>query len=269
MVVCDVEATCWAPPATGARRPDHRHAAEIIEIGAVRLHPDQLTVTDHFTCHVRPERHPALSAFCTELTGITQAQVDAAAPFGPAFDAFMAWVGPADGVDLVAWGPFDHFKLSTQAVAAGRPAPGWRPVDARQRFADWWRWTRRQRGHMGLAAALAAAELAPQGQAHRALDDARNTARLWAHICDPRRASAQAQLVLQVLAAHDPQPIHRGFVSAVDDTARRWYERALKELKRAGAVRVSSGDAHAVLSPRGREAVAALGSTGPGGSAAV
>ena len=39
---------------------------------------DTLKVVDEFASFVRPVRHPQLTAFCTELTSITQAQVDAA-----------------------------------------------------------------------------------------------------------------------------------------------------------------------------------------------
>src|SRR5262249_50105945 len=65
-VVFDLEATCWDTP-----RP--RDAMEIIEIGAVALHPVALEPADEFTSFVRPVVNPQLSPFCTALTSITQA----------------------------------------------------------------------------------------------------------------------------------------------------------------------------------------------------
>jgi DNA polymerase III alpha subunit (gram-positive type) len=38
------------------------------------------------------QHHPTLSAFCTNLTGITQDQVDSAPEFPEAFRAFRQWL---------------------------------------------------------------------------------------------------------------------------------------------------------------------------------
>ena len=41
---------------------------------------------------MRPTEHPVLDPFCTGLTGIQQAQVDAAPPLAEALAAFEAWL---------------------------------------------------------------------------------------------------------------------------------------------------------------------------------
>lgn len=97
-IVVDVEATCWAEP-----RP--RDRMEIIEIGAVRLDED-LNLAGEFTSFVGPVVEPALSAFCTELTSITQAEVDDADPFSMVFPEFIDWIGDAE-VRLCSWGFYD------------------------------------------------------------------------------------------------------------------------------------------------------------------
>jgi inhibitor of KinA sporulation pathway (predicted exonuclease) len=38
------------------------------------------------------QHHPVLSAFCTELTGIQQEQVDPAPTFDEAFSQYMQWL---------------------------------------------------------------------------------------------------------------------------------------------------------------------------------
>src|SRR5689334_7820859 len=103
-LVVDLEATCWAEP-----RP--RDRMEIIEIGAVRL-DDALSVVDEFTSFVRPVVEPTLSTFCTELTSITQVDVDAADPFSIVFPAFTDWIGDGEA-RLCSWGFYDvgQFRL--------------------------------------------------------------------------------------------------------------------------------------------------------------
>mmetsp|Transcript_34873 Transcript_34873/g.31382 ORF Transcript_34873/g.31382 Transcript_34873/m.31382 type:complete len:328 (+) Transcript_34873:226-1209(+) len=49
---------------------------EIIEFPIVLVDTKTLEVVDKFHTYVKPEVHPKLSSFCTELTGITQDKVD-------------------------------------------------------------------------------------------------------------------------------------------------------------------------------------------------
>ena len=54
---------------------------EIIEIGATLVNREGREL-DHFQRFVRPLRRPLLTLFCRELTHISQAQIDGAAPLG-------------------------------------------------------------------------------------------------------------------------------------------------------------------------------------------
>lgn len=74
-LVIDLEATC----ADDGSIPDNER--EIIEIGAVLVETAGLTTVEEYQSFVRPVQHPVLSPFCTELTTITQAEVDAAPLF--------------------------------------------------------------------------------------------------------------------------------------------------------------------------------------------
>jgi len=51
---------------------------EIIEIGAVMVEAQGLTVIDEFQTFIKPVRYPILTEFCKSLTSITQEQVDQA-----------------------------------------------------------------------------------------------------------------------------------------------------------------------------------------------
>src|SRR5690349_16506863 len=75
IVAIDVEATCWKKGIFSKKK-------ETIEIGAVLMSLDRdESQWPEFQTFVRPKSFPRLSTFCRELTGITQADVDAAPPF--------------------------------------------------------------------------------------------------------------------------------------------------------------------------------------------
>lgn len=167
-IVFDLEATCWEQATTVDRQ-------EIIEIGAVELGAD-LSIKREYRAFVRPTREPRLSDFCVRLLNIRQADVDAAMTFGPALDAFAAWIGPAP-FELCSWGAYD---LTQIVVECGRLArslpPGFeRHVDLQALFS-------RAKGVKAptTEAALELCGLEPAGSRHRALDDARQIARLAA-----------------------------------------------------------------------------------------
>src|SRR4029453_8282178 len=77
VLVVEVEATCWesAPP--------EGEENEIIEIGLCLLDVKTGERREHESLLVRPERSRG-SAFCTELTTLTQEQVDQGIPFAEA-----------------------------------------------------------------------------------------------------------------------------------------------------------------------------------------
>ncbi|WP_419923386.1 exonuclease domain-containing protein [Candidatus Poriferisodalis sp.] len=165
-VVVDVEATCW----DDLRHPHSER--EIIEIGAVRL-DDYYVEQSWFSQTVRPVRHRELSEFCTQLTGITQAEVDAARGFAEVLADFVAWAGAGEHW-LCSWGVYDRRQLAYDAEFHGVALPEWfvtRHVDIRRGFIRW-------RG-IDRCSLLHACKLIGQpfaGAHHRGLDDARNAA---------------------------------------------------------------------------------------------
>jgi 3'-5' exoribonuclease 1 len=232
-VVVDLEATCWS-----ARTQPEKHAvqgaeSEIIEIGAVRLDGGLRPVAE-FQRFIRPVRHPRLSDFCTQLTHITQAQVDAADRFPVVYSALLDWMGSPAGVVLVSWGAYDHDQLVLEALAAGLPQPGWTSLDAREEFIDWARGHTGQRLRFGLGRALLHVGIAAVGTAHRGIDDARNLAQLFGHIRDPRHRSPDASRVLEVLHERHPRPANLGHLRARWPDAKTWFPRTSRELVRLG-----------------------------------
>ena len=153
---------------------------ETIEIGAVLVRVETLEVQAEFATLVRPVRHPTLTAFCTELTTITQAMV-AEAPLFPAAMAAFAQEMPLSGPGVVfgSWGEFDRRQLEQDSAYHGIPYLLPVHLNLKRRFSELLGSSRRARRRgFGVAEALAICHLEFEGTAHRGLDDARNIARL-------------------------------------------------------------------------------------------
>lgn len=170
LIVFDLEATCW--------EPEEPERVEILEIGAVDLGrcPAGGGPPDHgeFSEVVRPVTTSALGEFCLNLIPISQVEADGADPFPIVFGRFVDWIG--DGPFwLGSWGSFDRTQWTLECRRLGLAMPrGFAGhIDFRREFARW----KRVRPP-GLKAAMEAAGLTMEGTTHRALDDARNLARL-------------------------------------------------------------------------------------------
>jgi inhibitor of KinA sporulation pathway (predicted exonuclease) len=165
--VIDVEATCWdgdPPPGT---------PSEIIEIGLAVV---DLSVQERVSRHrllVRPARS-AISAFCTHLTGLTQAEVDTGMSFAEACrlltTEYQAGVRP-----WASWGDYDRNQFTRQCHATGTAYPfGQRHTNAKLAFTRAYGLRKRP----GMAQALRVADLPLEGRHHSGVDDAWNIAAL-------------------------------------------------------------------------------------------
>ena len=150
---------------------------EIIEIGAALVNQDGREL-DHFERFVSPVRRPLLTHFCRELTHISQGDIDSAASLPAVWLQFERWLGHhrARVVGWASWGDYDHKQLQEewrnhQLSSALQQLPY---VNLKQRFAQ----ARQLHRPVGLNSALQLAGMQFSGQQHRALVDARNTARL-------------------------------------------------------------------------------------------
>jgi len=169
LIVVDLEATCSNDNSVPR---DHM---EIIEIGAVLVDTNDLSVEDEFQSFVQPVRRPQLTAFCTELTGITQDMVADAATFPEAITAFKDWMSPGKRHAMFgSWGDYDRkqFAQDCRHHTVDYPMPA--HINLKQKFSD--RQGRRKR--YGMAGALRLCGLALEGDHHRAFDDARNISKL-------------------------------------------------------------------------------------------
>ena len=173
IVVVDVEATCW-------KKGVFSRTKETIEIGAVKLLRDRApSKWPEFQTFVRPRRLPRLSSFCRELTGINQEDVDAAPRFPDALQLFFEWSQPLERVVLASWSRYDLWQLDLDLKAHELPELDFPFLDVKKLAA-------RIVGAKNFEATARA--LTPDSldmTKHRALPDARRTARILNRLLRP------------------------------------------------------------------------------------
>lgn len=192
-LVIDLEATCSQAP----EAPIPRHVMETIEIGAVLLDPSFAPVGELQT-FVRPVRTPRLTAFCTKLTSIRQADVDGAPTFPEAMEALARFLGDGERPRFCSWGDYDRHQLTQDAAYHRVALPlGAAHLNLKRRFSE--RLAEesaphdlRSRKKYGMAGALRLRGLGLEGTHHRGIDDARNIARLVPFILGERANARRA-----------------------------------------------------------------------------
>ncbi|WP_137939851.1 3'-5' exonuclease [Chitinivorax sp. B] len=168
-LIIDFEATCCN------RRSIPSREMEIIEIGAAMVQGESLQVVSTFQSFIRPIRHARLTTFCTELTSITQADVDAAPHFTQAVSALKAWLGQYPGYLFGSWGDYDRRQLQQDCGLHQVPYPiASEHLNVKKAFAVQQQLSRAY----GLGQAIQLAGLQFAGTQHRGIDDALNIVRL-------------------------------------------------------------------------------------------
>ena len=104
--VIDVEATCW----DGQPPPGAVH--EIIEIGLTVVDVSARSRVSRHRILVRPARS-AVSDFCTELTGLTQAEVDRGVSFAEACRILVEEHRAAER-PWASWGEYDRLQTGAR-----------------------------------------------------------------------------------------------------------------------------------------------------------
>ena len=172
-LVIDLEAT--TDDGDDDARSVPRDEMETIEIGAVLVRANTLAVEAEFQTFVRPARHPVLTPFCTELTGITQTMLAGAPAFPEAMEALrQAMLAGRWGVVWGSWGLFDDTQLRRDCAFHGLHYPMPEHLNLKNVFSA----AQGRRKRYGMAKALHLCGLDLVGAHHRALDDAKNIARL-------------------------------------------------------------------------------------------
>lgn len=173
-IVYDLEATCWR-----GRPP--KGINEVIEIGAYAINRYGQVLSE-FSSFIKPTVNPLLSSFCTELTSITQKQVDRSKTFPDVIEDFKDWI-EVDEVDymLCAWGKFDR-DIIRNNCNVHRLEHDW--VDAFINVKERYHQNRGIKPHRGLKATVEKEGFEFTGVHHRAISDAENLAKIFVKYID-------------------------------------------------------------------------------------
>jgi inhibitor of KinA sporulation pathway (predicted exonuclease) len=171
ILVIDLEATCWegAPPPGQTR--------EIIEIGICPIDVERLERLEKRSILVKPEKSE-ISAFCTELTTLTQEMFSDAVTFGDAIQILRKEYRSRDRL-WASWGDYDRkqFERSCQEYHLTYPF-GRSHLNIKTLFAVAFG----LQHEIGLDRACQKLGLTMQGTHHRGDDDAWNIAGVLCHL---------------------------------------------------------------------------------------
>lgn len=171
LLVVDVEATCWeGETPTGQEN-------EIIEIGICMLDVATGQRLEKRSLLVKPERS-RVSPFCTQLTTLTQEQVDQGISFAEACAILQSDYLSRERV-WASFGDYDRAQFERQCRARQIEYPfGARHINIKTLFALCYGLSR----EVGMARALEIAGIPLEGTHHRGGDDAWNIAALMSRL---------------------------------------------------------------------------------------
>lgn len=176
IIVVDIEATCWK------NEPPPNEEQEIIEIGVCPIDIASGDVLEKESILVKPERS-RVSEFCTQLTTLTQEQVDSGVSFDKACsllrDKYIAhqriWA---------SYGEFDKNQFQRQCERRSLRYPfSNRHINVKTWLALMYALER----EIGMEKALERLNLPLEGTHHRGGDDAKNIARILSKLMENQR----------------------------------------------------------------------------------
>jgi inhibitor of KinA sporulation pathway (predicted exonuclease) len=183
ILIIDIEATCWE------NTPPEGQESEIIEVGLCLLDTSTWQPHTKASILVRPE-HSTVSPFCTQLTTLTQPQVDQGLTFPEACTLLQTQYASHERV-WASYGEYDRQLFTTQCQSRQIPYPfSPRHINIKTLVALWLGLPK----EVGMSTALHLSGLTLQGTHHRGDDDAWNTAALFAEIMKHGRPSSSSLL---------------------------------------------------------------------------
>jgi inhibitor of KinA sporulation pathway (predicted exonuclease) len=187
LLVLDFEAQCRDRPEPTPQ------PQEIIEFPIVVVEVATGNVVDEYHTYVRPTVHPKLYPFCTQLTGITQAQVDSGVTIDEALDRAADFAAKYDEypnracfVTCGHWDLRQALRNECRAKQITIPRLFRRWINVKVVFQEYVNTTKasskakRSTQQLGMAGMLDHLGIALVGHHHSGIDDARNIARIVA-----------------------------------------------------------------------------------------
>ncbi|XP_013101479.1 3'-5' exonuclease Snipper isoform X2 [Stomoxys calcitrans] len=188
VIAVDFEATCWENQA-----PPKWRESEIIEFPAVLVNLKTGKIEAEFHKYIMPIESPKLSAYCTELTGITQKTVDTGIPLQTALMMFQEWLrkelrvrhltlpkmskdNKSGNCAFVTWTDWDlGICLNKECTRKRLKKPPYfnQWIDMRAIYREWYKYK-----PINFLDALTHVGLEFEGKQHSGIDDARNLSHL-------------------------------------------------------------------------------------------
>ncbi|MGK7924033.1 MAG: exonuclease domain-containing protein [Spirulina sp.] len=167
LLVIDIEATCWK------KSPPPEQENEIIEVGIAPIDLTTRKIEEKVSILVKPQCS-TVSEFCTELTTLTQEQVDKGVAFADACLRLRKEYLSENRV-WASYGDYDRRMFEKQCKARGVRYPfGVRHINVKTLLAI----ARGLPREVGMARALEILDLPLEGTHHRGHDDAANIAKI-------------------------------------------------------------------------------------------
>lgn len=155
---------------------------EVLEIGAVRLNAE-LQQIDEFESFIKPVYFSKLNSFIKKKTGIPQESIDRAARFPKVIGRFIEWLNRSESFLLFTWGGEDLKRIVLDTRMHKLDDSFWLAVNYYDLLKGYLRY-KNVSNDVSVDTALADLGIEPEGNAHRALDDARMTAHVFRAIAD-------------------------------------------------------------------------------------
>ena len=198
---------------------------EIVQIGAIKLDADFCPVGE-LKLDVRPAYYTRMNSRVRRLTGISNQMLKQGLPFLMALEEFKAWCGAQGLFDFITWGTDDMPILRENLLLYEQELDWLPPCYDLQRIYD--AQVGQENRQWSLATALEKLELSAFGQAHDALDDARNTAQVCGALDMGRGIAEYAEPVRRPKRQkREQQQVYQGYAERgtvfEDSKARRFY----------------------------------------------
>ncbi|MCH5586004.1 exonuclease domain-containing protein [Shimazuella sp. AN120528] len=167
LFIIDLEATCHQ------KNPPRNFFSEIIEIGGVIFDTQTHSIVKEYQQFVQPVLFPILSEFCTELTSISQEQVDQGISFVDAIPNLKKLSSKYQTI-FCSWGHYDRKQLKQQCQRFHVDYPfSTKHINLKEAHSDFY-----QVRKMGMKGAMYHLKLELEGTHHRGMDDARNISKI-------------------------------------------------------------------------------------------
>jgi len=132
-----------------------------------------------FQQFIQPVINPQLTAFCTELTSISQKYVELAPKFTQVMSHLQKWLESFPNYVFCSWGEYDKKQFIQDCAFHNFPYPfSSEHINIKEEFSEYLGVSKK----FGMAQALNELGIELKGTHHRGIDDARNIAAIYRQI---------------------------------------------------------------------------------------